>query len=366
MLHNLLLFLAFLSLSDLSIKRFFYNRTAPKASLELTQEEFLTKSENIDRSWMLERIEKDLSAYPKLSRQFLYTFLGKHNVILFTIRDGKLTCTPDDPGEVRFDALKSGIENILACTQLPDVDFLITRDDHFDTENFQGDLPPIFVFAKNKNAKGLILFPDFSCFATRTASYAFSSHIYPTILKTDKVWKKKKNQAIWRGGTSGMNTDWQRAPRMELCKLSQEYPKLIDAKFSFFTQLDPSIKPQVPMGNFLTPTDQLAYKYLICLDGNTCTYPGLHWRLLANSVVLKHESDNIQWFYDALTPFEHYIPIKNDCANLVAMLSWAEANDPQAEKIAQNATDFAKENLSTAAIYLYVKCLLEQYAKKFS
>ncbi len=64
-----------------------------------------------------------------------------------------------------------------------------------------------------------------------------------------------------------------------------------------------------------------------------CTYCGYQWRLLSNSLALKQESDEIQWFYIALKPYEHYIPIKNDMSDLLEIIEWARKNDDKCKKI---------------------------------
>jgi len=59
-------------------------------------------------------------------------------------------------------------------------------------------------------------------------------------------------------------------------------------------------------------TAHVKYKYLLDIDGNTCTWPHCYELLLSNSVMFKQESKDIQWFYRGILPYEHYVPISND------------------------------------------------------
>ena len=112
---------------------------------------------------------------------------------------------------------------------------------------------------------------------------------------------------------------------------------------------------------FVTPEEHLQYKYLVCLDGNTCTYPGLQWRLQSNSLVFKPKSNEMQWYYEGLVPNYHYLALDRDCANLISKLQWARQNDHLAHQIARQSTKFANEHLSQPAIYHYLTLLLREY-----
>ena len=109
--------------------------------------------------------------------------------------------------------------------------------------------------------------------------------------------------------------------------------------------------------------NHLEYKYLVDVDGNSCSFERYFWVLLSNSLVLKQITPNIQWYYSALNPYEHFVPVKEDLSDLLEKYEWALSHDLEAKKIAQNATEFAKENLSTEDVFLYMHCLLKEYAR---
>ena len=96
----------------------------------------------------------------------------------------------------------------------------------------------------------------------------------------------------------------------------------------------------------LPTPDHIKYKYQLLIDGNTCTYPRAIWQLFSNSVVLKQSSDAVQWFYGALRPYEHYLPVNSDMSNLIDVIQWAIDHDDEALAISHRAQEFARDNLT--------------------
>jgi hypothetical protein len=93
-----------------------------------------------------------------------------------------------------------------------------------------------------------------------------------------------------------------------------------------------------------------------------CTFPGYQWRLLSGSLSFKQESDEIQYFYSALKPYEHYIPLRRDVKDLLEKIRWAKKHDEECKEIAENARAFALQNLMPNQIYAYLYWTLERYA----
>jgi hypothetical protein len=183
-------------------------------------------------------------------------------------------------------------------------------------------------------------------------------------------WDKKKTQAFWRGATTGgylTLANWDQFARTKLVLLSLKHPQEVDARINKFVQCDPAVpellKSKGMQGNTVDQMDHLKYKYLIDVDGNTCTFERCFWELLSNSLLLKQETPNIQWYYGALKPYEHYVPVKEDLSDLMEKLAWAKAHDAEAQQIAANATAFVKQNLNTEDSFVYMAHLLKEYAK---
>jgi hypothetical protein len=117
------------------------------------------------------------------------------------------------------------------------------------------------------------------------------------------------------------------------------------------------------LGNFISYEQQGLYKYHIMMDGNTCTYSNSGWKFFLNSLVYKPDSPRIQWYYQALTPWIHYVPVNTDLSDLVDKIVWAMDNDIAAEMIAHNAREFALTHLILDQSLLYLYFLLLEYSK---
>jgi hypothetical protein len=357
------------------LKRFIYNRkldiTMP---FPISQAAFEALMQSRAPSWMLSQIKSDLKLYADVPvspeiLDLVYASLQEYKIARFQIRGNRFTFQAScDLNHVRFIALKEGLQKICEIYPHLNADFIVSLEDDMTDIHY-----PIFVFAKSVRNSHQILIPDFTCFAKKTTSYAWTYSLFQKILNASQnsPWEDKIEQLIWRGATTGRHHTSENIgcsnARCKLCTLSQFHPSLINAQFTDISQLDSSIastfKKNYKLGDFLSPEEQINYKYLIALDGNTCTYPGMHWRLLSNSVVFKTATNQIQWYYAGLEPWVHYIPIEKDLSNLIPMIEWAKNHDSDAEKIAKQASLFAESYLSEEGIYQYLCHLLIEYEK---
>lgn len=185
-------------------------------------------------------------------------------------------------------------------------------------------------------------------------------------------WDSKIPISFWRGSTTGATltftlNNFRNYPRYKLVYLSFLYPKIIDARFNFLTQVDEKLKEHLHkwgyIGNTLSTANHLRYKYQILIDGNTCAYTRAYWQLFSNCLIFKQTSNNIQWYYRLLKDGIHYIPIAWDCSDLPEKIQWAKKHDKEAQQIVENANQLARENLRLEDIYLYIYLLLTEYAK---
>ena len=87
----------------------------------------------------------------------------------------------------------------------------------------------------------------------------------------------------------------------------------------------------------------MKYKYLPSADGWTAAWDRVPWILLSNSVLLKQESNKVEWFFSKMQPRVHYYPLKNDATDLVEAVEWLKANDGKARDMADESTKLANE-----------------------
>jgi hypothetical protein len=282
----------------------------------------------------------------------------------FKIIEGKVY-GPDTP-------LKTLLKELVKRYRVPDVDFIyyqwdVIRKDFFKESKHYA---PIFVSARDKALDRVVLFIDWyydiacqdSGWNALIRSINKNQHRWP--------WNQKINQLFWRGGVmDGSYTpiNWMTYPRGRLVYESKVlHTEAIDAAF---VGLHPELvaDPRYFIENNYTsshvdPVDQLQYKYLIDVDGVTCTFSALPWKLLSGSVVMKQKTSDIMWFYKELIPWKHYIPLEKDLSDLQEKLLWALHHDREVKEIARNGREFALSHLMPEHILQYCYKILVKYA----
>lgn len=162
-------------------------------------------------------------------------------------------------------------------------------------------------------------------------------------------WEQKKSVMYWRGSSTGGHISWENwksIPRIRLASLSLRNPSILDAKLTSVVQIHDDSKglkdylehkglvcDRVPFSEFHR------YKFLINVDGNSCAWDSMFLKLKSNCVVFHVDNDNIQWYYDRLVPWKHYIPIKPDFSDLFLKFEWALNNDSLVKKIAHESSE---------------------------
>eukprot|EP00955_Chlamydomonas_euryale_P084554 363979-Chlamydomonas_euryale.AAC.5 len=109
--------------------------------------------------------------------------------------------------------------------------------------------------------------------------------------------------------------------------------------------------------------DHARYKYLLHLDGQTCS-SRLEQLLVMNSVVFKEESGYHAFYHHLLKPGEHYVPVwKEGPEDVLEALKWARAHDDEARAMARRAQRFAQNYLHPDALACYWFTLLGRLAQ---
>lgn len=335
--------------------------------------------------WMNNQIANDLSGFSKHTitinsldntyEHILETIpLHKHKFIRFRIINNNLYRYYPKNCELnkRESSFEKALKTLTKLVKLPDIDFIFSDmdgtpefyvpKDFYIVNDFQNQAP-IFTRAKISDVPYVVLVPDYYSIDTKWQKDC--KNIMNQINKYP--WDKKASIAFWRGASSdkAYNIDtYKSRPRVIISRLSQEFPDLVEAGIiiSIDMQLKDILLKDNLVKNFADIEEHLKYKYLPCLDGYMCTCPGFQWRLLSNSVCFKQKSNEIQWFYSAIKPYEHYIPLENDMSDLIEKIKWARSSDEICLKISKNATDFVLNNLMLEDNYLYLYNVLETYS----
>jgi hypothetical protein len=295
----------------------------------------------------------------------------------YRVLDNKLYKFYPENASLRDTQFERAFKSLLSHAKIPDVDFILCPMDglpesYMPTDFYLMDDPkdqiPILAQAKLKEplSHQVVLIPDL--FSLSRSWYDVADEI---LSLNDRIpWKEKKGIAFWRGAYTDKGTpngEWpifQNSPRLQICRLSLKAPDSVNAGL---TDVEPLATPEPYekeglMKPPVSKLEHLRYKYLAILDGHMCTYPGYQWRLLSDCACFKQQSDQIQWFYSALLPYRHYIPVANDMSDLVEKVAWAEAHPEEVQRMVHEARRFAAENLLIEDDYLYLYLVFNRYA----
>lgn len=301
-------------------------------------------------------------------------------LIRIQVANGEVKIKSYYSGLQDYAVLLNSLKNTSKLYNLPNVDFFILREDKisgFDDYEVDRLLKkfPFFVMSKNTETHSLefkmLLLPDGYMLDPRKW-LSTRKDVYQIDTSLDAHSKVEK--VFFRGYTTGDNCtfsmwynslkDSSMCSRLKLALQSQEFPSLIDAKFSSsYDTYDSHLKrvgvccdPENPMGH-------LKYKYLISLDGHTSAWLRVPWILGSHSLLLKEDSEKIEWFYHHFRPYHNYIPINNNLTDIIAVINdlnfWS---DNSTLNLTINANKLTEEVFSYKAMYRYIKDILDKYA----
>lgn len=322
-------------------------------------------------TWAIEQIREDLKPFAQGVRKEMLDALmtcdkGDLFLVRYAIKNREVSMSHNENfshiAKSRAGLILEALRTLARASPLPEVDFVVTVHDAFMEKEFPG---PVFAFAKKGHESQGILFPDAEALGGNAKEMEEVN-----VGKKKFSWNKKIPQAYWRGATTGQNFsshNFLELLRAKVVGLSLQYQDLLDAKFTQLAQCSDPENVQALFPNYFGKSKHiqkhLAYKYQLLLDGNSCAYTRAYWQLFSGCPIFKHASPHIQWYYRALQPNVHYIPLKADCSDLLDKIEWARTHDGEVQAIAQNALSFAEKNLKKSDILYYVHLLLTEYAK---
>ena len=287
-----------------------------------------------------------------------------HRLTLYQIIDHRLYRPTDD--QLIFPARNYGIEHFLLniIDALPNMEFLVNT---YDWPQHQPNVP-IFSFSKSLVASDTdILYPAWSFWDGGPAL----GSVYPTGIgrwdlmrqtlnkaRQEIPWSKKESRGFFRGSRTSSERD-------PLVLLSRRRPELLDAQYTKNQawKSDADTLGYPPAAE-LKHEDFCQFKYLFNFRGVAASFRLRHL-FLCGSLVFHVGSDWIEFFYERLEPWFHYIPLSTDLNEAEELLLFAQNNDRFVSKIARQGRDFIWENLTMDNVESFWKELLLEYAKVF-
>nr|CAG4643261.1 EOG090X07KN [Ilyocryptus agilis] len=266
-----------------------------------------------------------------------------------------------------FPSRCSGVQHFIkkVIGNLPDMDFVLNTRDWPQVSRYHGDPVPVFSFSKTADYYD-ITFPAWTFWEGGPAI-----SLYPTglgrwdehrnsISKTAEAypWAKKISKAFFRGS----RTSGERDP---LILLSRAQPDLVDAQYTKNQawKSDADTLGAAPAKE-VSLNDHCQYKYLFNFRGVAASFRFKHL-FLCKSLVFHVGNEWIEFFYPALKPWVHYIPVESGSTErqLARLIRFARENDGLVSKIAARGHQLVWEHLKMTDVECYWRHLLTEYAK---
>jgi Glycosyl transferase family 90 len=160
---------------------------------------------------------------------------------------------------------------------------------------------------------------------------------YQALFKETEVasvpWENKSVRAILAASDHGENRNLAVPPAD-----SQLHPRRLFAQ----TAARECLPIDVFLGRPCSREAQIRYRFIADVDGFARTWDAWAWKMMSGSCVLAVESIWESFFSKQFQPWEHYVPVANDCSDLSAKLNWCHTNDQECRAISERARARAK------------------------
>lgn len=225
-----------------------------------------------------------------------------------------------------------------------------------------GDLP-VFRFQR-ASADGSPLIPDVDFLA---CDY-YQAPDYRDVLPYDR----KAVAVIFSGSTTGAQIDEATAlacdtPRLRAARVFEHQPG-VDFRLPEIVQCRDDEARSILAGyGFcrrprLTWQEQFQRRFLLSIDGNGATCSRVAIALASQCVLMKYDSDFSLYYFRAMQPYRHYLPVRTE-ADVLAHLDEEVKRPGRFAAIARAGTALARRYLTRRRIEEYMALLIEEYAR---
>lgn len=195
--------------------------------------------------------------------------------------------------------------------------------------------PWIACFGAHRGDPSALLLPDGHYLIDRYQS------MFAEVEAARIPWQRKQARAVLAAGDHGESSNLAQ-PLAD----ASIHPRRLFQR----TVQQQSLAVDVRLGQRLDRAAQIGYRYIADVDGFARTWDAWAWKMMSGSVVLSIDSVWDSFFSQCFTPWQHYVPVANDCSDLAAGLDWCRDNDAECEAIAARARERAQEVYSAAVV----------------
>ena len=177
--------------------------------------------------------------------------------------------------------------------------------------------------------------------------------------------------AVFTGSTTGSMIDLECArtfatPRLRAAKFFEGNPD-VDFRLPGIAQCTEEAKRFLERQRFcqasrLSWSDQFRSRFLISMDGNGATCSRVAIALASHGVLLKYNSDHTLYYFNALVPNEHFLPVEKD-ADVLAVIAREHADPWSYADIPKAANAFVARYLTRGRVMEYTARLIASYAE---
>ncbi|XP_014203641.1 O-glucosyltransferase rumi homolog [Copidosoma floridanum] len=268
-----------------------------------------------------------------------------------------------------FPSRCAGVEHFLSklSANTSDVSLVINVRDYPQSSKHFGEPLPVFSFSKTPQYYD-IMYPAWAFWEGGPAISLYPRglgrwDLHRKSLKEagERVpWEDKETRAFFRGSRTSSERD-------NLVLLSRDKPHLVDAQYTK-NQAWKSEKDTLHMPPAVEASleSHCSYKYLFNYRGVAASFRHKHL-FLCGSLVFHVGDEWTEFYYDAMKPWIHYVPVPRDASQqqIEELIQFAKDNDAIAKRIAERGRDFVWRRLKLSDVTCFWKKLVRRYSKLF-
>lgn len=266
-----------------------------------------------------------------------------------------------------FPARCAGVEHFLfkIKAKIPNTEFVLNTRDWPQISKYHNQLQPVLSFSKTDEYHD-ILYPAWSFWEGGPAIKLYPQGLgrwdrHRDSLRTASErwsWEKKMTVAFFRGSRTTEERD-------ALVILSREEPDLVNARYTKNQAWRSNADTlDAPPAEEVSLEEHCKYKYLFNFRGVAASFRLKHL-FLCKSLVFHVGNEWIEFFYPAMKPWVHYVPVKSGATKdeIKQLLNFVMENDAIARRIAEQGHDFIWNHLKMKDVICFWRKLLKQYTK---